>query len=71
MAAPFNPARDMGALRGLAHQFANLMQVVNGNLELLDGQITDQPGRRYLANARAAAAELSELSRSLSEKVRG
>ncbi|HWK42192.1 MAG TPA: hypothetical protein VNR60_09690 [Croceibacterium sp.] len=58
------------ALPELAHELANLLQVVNGNLELLDERVADEPARRYLTNARLAAAHLGELSRVLSSKVR-
>jgi len=50
---------------GLAHQLGNLLQVVNGNLELIAQQTTDETVLRYLANARAAAEQLTELARSL------
>lgn len=70
MGVPFDPGDEARRLSGLAHQFANLMQVVNGNLELLDGHVTAEPARRYLANARLAAAHLTELSRVLSARAR-
>jgi nitrogen-specific signal transduction histidine kinase len=49
----------------LAHQLGNLLQVVNGNLELLAQRITDEAALPYLANARAAADQLTELTRAL------
>ena len=49
----------------LAHQLGNLLQVVNGNLELLAQRTTDEAARHYLANARAAAEQLTELTRAL------
>ncbi len=49
----------------LAHQLGNLLQVVNGNLELIAQQATDEATLRYLANARAAAEQLTELARGL------
>lgn len=49
----------------LAHQLGNLLQVVNGNLELIAQRTTDEDALRYLANARAAAEQLTELARSL------
>ena len=70
LAAPVDLVGSKRGLSGLAHEFANLMQVVNGNLELLDAHVPDNPGRRYVANARAAAEQLTELSRLLSEKTR-
>lgn len=69
-AASIDPPPEERELRSLAHEFANLMQVVNGNLELLDNQVKDLPARRYLTNARTAAEQLTELSRMLSEKAR-
>jgi signal transduction histidine kinase len=49
----------------LAHQLGNLLQVVNGNLELIAQRTTDEAALRYLANARAAAEQLTELTRKL------
>ena len=49
----------------LAHRLGNLLQVVNGNLELVAQRTTDETSLRYLANARAAAEQLTELARSL------
>jgi signal transduction histidine kinase len=49
----------------IAHQLGNLLQVVNGNLELIAHRTTDEDALRYLANARAAAEQLTELARSL------
>ena len=49
----------------LAHQLGNLLQVVNGNLELLAQRTTDESALHYIANARAAADQLTELARTL------
>jgi len=49
----------------LVHTLGNLLQVVNGNLELLAPRITDETARRYLDNARTAADQLTALTRSL------
>ena len=49
----------------LAHQLGNLLQVVNGNLELVAQRTTDEAVLRYLANVRAAAKQLEDLARSL------
>ena len=49
----------------IAHQLGNLLQVVSGNLELVVQRTTDEAALRYLANARAAAQQLTELARSL------
>lgn len=65
-----DPHGDISDARGLAHEFANLMQVVNGNLELLDLRTTDERARRYIENARTAAERLAELSRKLSAPQR-
>ncbi|MBN9504616.1 MAG: hypothetical protein J0I69_01195 [Altererythrobacter sp.] len=70
MAVSDNYAREKRGLSGLAHDLANLTQVVNGNLELLEAHFTSPSAPRYLANARAAARQLNELSRLLSTKTR-
>jgi signal transduction histidine kinase len=49
----------------LAHQLGNLLQVINGNLELLSQRTTDETALHYLDNARAAAEQLTELTRAL------
>jgi len=49
----------------LAHTLGNLLQVVNGNLELIAQRTTDETALRYLDNARAAAGQLTDLVRSL------
>lgn len=49
----------------VAHQLGNLLQVVNGNLELIAQRTTDETTLRYVANARAAAEQLTELARTL------
>jgi two-component sensor histidine kinase len=49
----------------IAHQLGNLLQVVNGNLELIAQRTTDETALRYLANARAAAEQLTALARTL------
>jgi signal transduction histidine kinase len=49
----------------LAHQLGNLLQVINGNLELIAQRTTDETTLRYIANARTAADQLTELTRSL------
>ena len=51
--------------RELAHKLGNLLQVVNGNLELLAARIEDDRLRGYLDNARAAADQLTEIARGL------
>ena len=56
-------AYELGAR--LAHQLGNLLQVVNGNLELVAQRTTDEAALRYLGNARNAAEQLTELARSL------
>jgi signal transduction histidine kinase len=49
----------------LAHQLGNLLQVVNGNLELIAARTTDEAVLRYIANASTAAEQLTALARSL------
>jgi hypothetical protein len=49
----------------LAHQLGNLLQVINGNLELIAQRTTDETTLRYVAHARIAAEQLTELTRSL------
>ncbi|GEM_PF-3208131 len=66
MAVPDDPVDETRGLLGLAHALGNLAQVMSGNLDLLDAHVTDEPARRYLAHARAAAEQLGELSRRLS-----
>lgn len=51
--------------RALAHELANLVQALSGNLELLAARDAEDPTRRYLANAQAAAKQLEELIRKL------
>jgi nitrogen-specific signal transduction histidine kinase len=46
----------------LAHTLNNLLQVINGNLELLDARVEDQQLRGYIRNAQLAARQLSELA---------
>ena len=49
----------------LAHSMGNLLQVVNGNLELLAQRTSDETALRYLENARTASQQLTDLARSL------
>jgi len=51
--------------RALAHKLGNLLQVVNGNLELLAQRLVDDRSRTYLANAQTAAQELTDIAHSL------
>jgi hypothetical protein len=51
--------------RALAHKLGNLLQVVNGNLELLAQRVVDDRSRTYVANAQAAANELTDIAHSL------
>jgi len=46
----------------LAHTLNNLLQVINGNLELLDARVEDQQLRGYIRNAQLAARQLSALA---------
>ena len=56
--------------RAMAHKLGNLLQVVNGNLELLSCKIEDPQLRSYLANAQAAAQELTNTARELVDAPR-
>jgi hypothetical protein len=51
--------------RALAHRLGNLLQVVNGNLELLATRIEDERLHGYLLNAQTAAEQLAEIARNL------
>jgi hypothetical protein len=51
--------------RALAHRLGNLLQVVNGNLELLAARIEDERLHGYLLNAQTAAEQLTEIARDL------
>jgi two-component sensor histidine kinase len=51
--------------RELAHKLGNLLQVVNGNLELAAARVDDERLRGYLANAQEAAEQLTELAHGL------
>ena len=46
----------------LAHTLNNLLQVINGNLELLESRIEDAQLRGYIRNAQFAAKQLTELA---------
>ncbi|MEO6387720.1 MAG: hypothetical protein ABIT16_02665 [Croceibacterium sp.] len=70
MCAAGKPERDERDERQLAHELANLVQVVSGNLELLDARVTDEQLRRYITNARSAAEQLAALSHSVSTAPR-
>jgi two-component sensor histidine kinase len=64
-----SPAGDDAAVRAfarpLAHRLGNLLQVISGNLELVASRTSDEAALRYLANARVAAEQLTELARRL------
>lgn len=49
----------------LAHDLNNMLQVVNGNLELLAERIEDDSLRGYLTNAQAGARQITELAHEL------
>jgi nitrogen-specific signal transduction histidine kinase len=49
----------------LAHTLNNLLQVVNGNLELLSARVQDEQLRGYIRNAQLAAEEITRLAREL------
>lgn len=47
----------------LRHEICNLLQVIDGYLELAAGRIDDETALRYLAHVHAAAHQLTELCR--------
>jgi nitrogen-specific signal transduction histidine kinase len=49
----------------LAHSLNNLLQVVNGNLELLSTRVQDEQLRGYIRNAQLAAQQITELAHEL------
>jgi len=67
------PASEPGAARPslafVAHELANLVQAVSGNLELIAARTTDETALRYIANARSAAQQLAELTAKLQSKA--
>ena len=46
----------------LAHRLNNLLQVINGNLELLEARVMDDQQRGYIRNAQLAARQLTDLA---------
>ena len=48
--------------QSLAHTLNNLLQVVNGNLELLSAKVEDERLRGYIRNAQLAAQQITELA---------
>ncbi len=51
---------------GIAHDFNNLLMAVGGSLQLLGNRLApDDPGRRYVDNARAAVAKGAKLTSQL------
>jgi nitrogen-specific signal transduction histidine kinase len=49
----------------LAHTLNNLLQVVNGNLELLATKVQDEKLRGYIRNAQLAAEQITEMAHGL------
>lgn len=49
----------------LAHTLNNLLQVVNGNLELLSTRVQEEQLRGYIRNAQIAAQQITDLAQSL------
>jgi signal transduction histidine kinase len=49
----------------LAHTLNNLLQVVNGNLELLSTRVQDEQLRGYIRNAQIAAQQITDLAHDL------
>lgn len=52
----------------LAHTLNNLLQVVNGNLELLSTKVQDDQLRGYIRNAQLAAQQITELAHDLNDR---
>ena len=61
------PAEVAQLAASVAHQLNNLLQVVNGNLELVAARLQDEQLRTYLNNALIAAQQITDLSRELYE----
>ena len=61
------PAEVAQLAASVAHQLNNLLQVVNGNLELVAARLQDEQLRPYLNNAMIAAQQITDLSRELYE----
>jgi len=57
--------------QSLAHTLNNLLQVINGNLELLEARVEDDRLRGYIRNAQLAARQLTELADDLNGNVAG
>ena len=55
----------------LAHTLNNLLQVVNGNLELLSTKVEDEQLRGYVRNAQLAAQQITELAHDLNGRSAG
>jgi signal transduction histidine kinase len=53
----------------LAHTLNNLLQVVNGNLELLSTKVQDEQLRGYIRNAQLAAQQITELAHGLNGRL--
>jgi signal transduction histidine kinase len=49
----------------LAHTLNNLLQVVNGNLELLSTRVQEEQLRGYIRNAQIAAQQITDLAQNL------
>lgn len=58
-------AKPAPAPASLDHQICNLVQAVNGYIELAARRTQDEDTLRFLANARAAADQLIEVCRQL------
>lgn len=51
----------------LAHNLNNMLQIVNGNLEILSMGIEDETLLSYLKNAQTGAGQLTDLAHQLSQ----
>ena len=55
----------------LTHTLNNLLQVVNGNLELLATRVQDEQLRGYIRNAQLAAQQITELANNMNGRSTG
>lgn len=65
---PYAKCRAEGAgefVPSLAHTLNNLLQVVNGNLELLSTRVQEEQLRGYIRNAQIAAQQITDLAQRL------
>jgi signal transduction histidine kinase len=59
------PQHPLAAAGAPHHDLMNLLQAVQGYLELLAGRTEDETSQRYVANARTAAEQMADAIRAL------